>query len=257
MLRGGVIVFTCLFSKIFLKRQVYRHHMVGVCLLVVGFVLVGVASVVTSGTGAGSVGVGGTIAGIVMVLISLVIQAAMFVLEETIVSKNQIDPQRMVGLEGVFGMIFIFMWIMIFSYVPCPSSDMCDMYAGLEDLISGVNQIFSDGILLMWCCVTILSIMLFNVNGLILTQNVSSVFRAFWDATRTILVWVSSLAFGIDQFDIRGFFFQIAGFACLLLGNFIYNEILVLKCCSLDKYLKTNLNEDGTLKKSKDLEFER
>jgi len=134
---------------------------------------------------------------------------------------------------------------------------MCDMYAGLEDLISGVNQIFSDGILLMWCCVTILSIMLFNVNGLILTQNVSSVFRAFWDATRTILVWVSSLAFGIDQFDIRGFFFQIAGFACLLLGNFIYNEILVLKCCSLDKYLKTNLNEDGTLKKSKDLEFER
>jgi len=30
MLRGGVIVFTCAFSKIFLKKQVYRHHILGV-----------------------------------------------------------------------------------------------------------------------------------------------------------------------------------------------------------------------------------
>merc|ERR1711988_298040 len=46
MLRGGVIVFTCLFSKIFLKKQVYRHHLIGVVLLCIGFAVVGVASVV-------------------------------------------------------------------------------------------------------------------------------------------------------------------------------------------------------------------
>lgn len=248
MLRGGVIVFTCLFSKIFLKRQVYRHHLLGVSLLVIGFVLVGVASVVTQSGGSSSVGLGGTIAGILMVLVSLLIQAAQFVLEETIITKNEISAQRMVGMEGIFGMIFIFMWIMIFSYIPCPSSDMCDMYSGFEDPIAGVIQIFSDKMLLMWCCITIISIMLFNVNGLILTQNVSSVFRAFWDATRTILVWILSLAFGIDSFDIRGFFLQMAGFVLLLLGNFIYNEILTFKCCGMDKYLKINLREDGTLK---------
>jgi len=73
MLRGGVIVFTCLFSKIFLKKQVYRHHLLGVSLLVIGFILVGIASVVAQSgdSGSGGVGVGGTIAGIVMVLISL------------------------------------------------------------------------------------------------------------------------------------------------------------------------------------------
>merc|ERR1712232_1427663 len=105
------------------------------------------------------------------------------------------------------------MWIMIFTYIPCPSSDMCDMYGGLEDPISGVIQIFSNKILLMWCIITIISIMAFNVNGLILTQNVSSVFRAFWDATRTILVWASSLLTGIDQFEVTGFFLQLLGFA--------------------------------------------
>lgn len=127
MLRGGVIIFTCIFSKIFLKREIYRHHVLGVVLLVFGFILVGIASVVTSGGGAGSVGVGGTVLGIVMVLISLVIQAAQFVVEETILKHNQISAQRMVGLEGIFGMVFIFMWIMIFTFIPCPSFDLCDV----------------------------------------------------------------------------------------------------------------------------------
>jgi len=119
----------------------------------------------------------------------------------------------MVGLEGAFGLMFIFLWIMIFSYIPCPSVGLCDMDSYLEDPIAGVAQIFNDFWLFFWIMVTVLSIMVFNVNGLILTQNVSSVFRAFWDATRTILVWASSLLTGIDQFELTGFFLQMLGFA--------------------------------------------
>jgi hypothetical protein len=63
----------------------------------------------------------------------------------------------------------------------------------LEDPIAAVTQLFDNKIILFWSGVTIISIMLFNVNGLILTQRVSSVFRAFWDATRTVLVWVNFL----------------------------------------------------------------
>lgn len=160
----------------------------------------------------------------------------------------------MVGLEGSYGLMFIFMWCMIFTYIPCPSVGLCDMDSYLEDPVAGVAQIFSDWMLFFWVMVTVVSIMIFNVNGLILTQNVSSVFRAFWDATRTILVWVLSLVTGIDSFDLKGFFLQLAGFALLLGGNFIYNEILELKFCQLDKYLKKNLNEDGTLKTNKNRE---
>lgn len=248
MLRGGVIIFTCLFSKVFLKRQVYRHHLVGVVFLVVGFCVVGMASVLGPADDSTGAGVGGTILGIVMVLLSLQVQAGQFVVEETIVEKNQIDPKRMVGLEGSYGLMFIFLWIMIFSYIPCPSVGLCDIESYLEDPIAGVAQIFSDFWLFFWIMVTVLSIMIFNVNGLILTQNVSSVFRAFWDATRTILVWVLSLVTGIDKFDTQSFFLQMLGFALLLSGNFIYNEIIVLRCCGLDKYLKVNLDEDGNLK---------
>jgi len=71
MLRGGVIVFTCLFSKVFLKRDVYRHHIVGVCFLVVGFAVVGIASVIGPADSSSGAGVGGTVLGIGMVLLSL------------------------------------------------------------------------------------------------------------------------------------------------------------------------------------------
>lgn len=158
----------------------------------------------------------------------------------------------MVGLEGAYGLMFIFLWCMIFSYIPCPSVGLCDMDSYLEDPVAGVAQVFSDWMLFFWVMVTVVSIMIFNVNGLILTQNVSSVFRAFWDATRTILVWFLSLVTMIDPFDLKGFFLQMAGFALLLAGNFIYNEILVLRFCNLDKYIKVNLNEDGTLKVKKE-----
>lgn len=91
MLRGVGIIFTCIFSKIFLKREIYRHHVLGVILVALGFILVGLASVVTSGGGAGSVDVGGTVLGIVMVLISSVFIAGQVVVEEAISKHNQIS----------------------------------------------------------------------------------------------------------------------------------------------------------------------
>jgi len=56
----------------------------------------------------------------------------------------------------------------------------------------------------------------------------------------------------------------LAGFALLLMGNFIYNEILKIKCCGMDKYIRDNFDDDGNwvdpnlkekmIKKDKDFE---
>jgi hypothetical protein len=68
----------------------------------------------------------------------------------------------MVGLEGLFGLVWIFMWIMIVSFVPCPNVNMCDMYGYMDDPIAGVNQIFEQPMVLLWSCVIIFSILFFN-----------------------------------------------------------------------------------------------
>ena len=176
------------------------------------------------------------------------IQSAQLVIEENICDKNQFTAQRMVGLEGIFGMIYIMVIISIFSYIPCIDAGLCDPTGSLEDPVAALNQIGSDWQLQIWTAVTILSIAAFNVAGLMLTQNVSSVFRAFWDATRTILVWIFSLSLGLDQYNTTEFILQFIGFGLLLGGNFIYNELVVFPCCDLNKYTRDKLDENGNLK---------
>jgi drug/metabolite transporter (DMT)-like permease len=44
MLRGGIVIITALFSKIFLKRILYRHNFLGIFLVIFGILLVGGAN---------------------------------------------------------------------------------------------------------------------------------------------------------------------------------------------------------------------
>jgi drug/metabolite transporter (DMT)-like permease len=128
MLRGGVIIFTCILSKIFLGRKVHSHHLLGVFMCVVGFIFVGISTVLASNSSSASnATVGGTIAGLIMVIASLLVQSTQFVYEEVLLNKYNVPPQRMVGIEGMYGLVFIFMWMMIFTYIKCPSPQMCDV----------------------------------------------------------------------------------------------------------------------------------
>jgi len=93
MLRGGVIIFTCIFSKIFLGRKIHGHHLLGVFLCVLGFVCVGISSVLASSSSSSSNStVGGTIAGMIMVIISLLLQSSQFVYEEVLLTKYSVPP---------------------------------------------------------------------------------------------------------------------------------------------------------------------
>jgi len=90
--------------------------------------------------------------------------------------------------------------------------------------------------------VIIFSILFFNLNGLILTKNVSCFFRAFWDATRTVTVWILSVILGLETLSWVSSPIQLLGFVFLVLGNLTYNETIEWPCCGMNKYLsKYNL----------------
>ncbi len=44
MLRGGIVIVTAVFSKIFLKRILYKHNFIGIFLVIIGIILVGAAN---------------------------------------------------------------------------------------------------------------------------------------------------------------------------------------------------------------------
>lgn len=94
-------------------------------LIVVGYGIIAIASFLTPEEGKG---IGSTILGVTMIFFSLIVQATQFVVEEKICAKYQISPERMVGMEGQFGLVFIITWAVVASFVNCPSADMCNIY---------------------------------------------------------------------------------------------------------------------------------
>jgi len=61
----------------------------------------------------------------------------------------------------------------------------------MEDPVVGYHILFTDWKIGLMGAVITFSILFFNLNGITLTKHVSCMFRAFWDATRTVTVWVS------------------------------------------------------------------
>ena len=126
MLSGGTIITTAVISYFMLGRKIRRHHLLGCTLALCGFILVGLASLLNE-SATDKYSTKGIVIGILMVVGSLFTQGTLSNFEEKLLEKYEIDVQRMVGLEGFFGMVWIFMWIMIFSYIPCPNEHLCDV----------------------------------------------------------------------------------------------------------------------------------
>lgn len=211
MTRGSVVVFTAVFSKVFLKKQQQCHHIMGVIL-----VFVGVTAVATSafwhapddslGTDvhhsftASRLGIG-------LCLVGMLFQAGMMVFEETLLAGQNVDPLLAVGLEGFFGVILG--TIILIGLAPLH----------IEHTGEAMYQVMMSGPLAITCLLSVMSVAFFNWSGITVTQRASATARSTIDCSRTILVWGAELGLKWHTFNPT----QMYGFSILALGTLIYN----------------------------------
>ena len=81
ILQGGNLITTVIFSKILLKTKIFRRHWLGCSLSIAGLVIVGVSGFI-SPNGSSSDSVSLQILGIILMLISLVINGFGFAYEQ-------------------------------------------------------------------------------------------------------------------------------------------------------------------------------
>ena len=117
MMTGAIPVFTAILSVTFLKRKLNKQHIVGVFLVTVGVTLVGLSHFLNA-TSEGS----DPSLGLILKVISLLLSAVQFTVEEMIVNHGFIHPLKMVGFEGFWGLIFSFITMMLASQVPCDTN---------------------------------------------------------------------------------------------------------------------------------------
>ena len=230
MLRGSVVLFTGAISRIFMKRLLAGHHWIGMLAVVVGTLLVGLDGVIFPSADTGSAS--NPMLGNLIIVAAQVVVATQMCVEEIFVGGRDVPPLLAVGLEGMFGMGVLSCVLVGMYYLPGVSG-LSETRGHLEDSLDALLQLGSgNGILLGFMLASLASIAFFNFFGISVTKAMSAAHRMVLDALRTMVVWGFSLCvYAVDPSKGQKFsWLQLVGFAILLSGTLVYNEILPLPC---------------------------
>ncbi|XP_047430527.1 solute carrier family 35 member F6 [Mugil cephalus] len=219
MLRGAVIIFTGLLSVAFLGRRLAPSQWLGICITILGLVIVGLADFV-SGNKDDSHKLSDVITGDLLIITAQIIVAVQMVLEEKFVYKHDVHPLKAVGTEGFFGFLVLSLLLipMYFIHVGNFSDNPRQV---LEDALDAFCQIRHQPLIILALLGNTVSIAFFNFAGISVTKEISATTRMVLDSLRTLVIWVVSLALGWERF--HGL--QVLGFLVLLLGTALYNGL--------------------------------
>ena len=226
MMRGFTNVATPIISIYFLDLKQYRHHWLGIVSIVIGVAAVGAVAMDYDET---NDLVGSTWLGILLVLIAQVFVAGLFVVEEYFLSGYKIEPLKICGLEGMWGLLFSMAALPFLQLIKCTDNQLC-RFGYAENSAYIVHQM-NDNPAIIWVTLSFaISVGIYNVVGITTTQISSSSQRASIDTARIIVVWAFSVWLGLEKFHWESTF----GFAFLAFGTVVYNEMLVLPFCGLN-----------------------
>jgi len=198
MMRGAIIVITALMSVIFLKRKQHFHHIVSIAVIVTGVALVGYCGIKASDDGdAGKSKT--TFFGVMVCIVSQLFAGGQFVVEEKLLDGYYLDPLFVVGCEGFFGLCYYCCLLPIFQQIPCTTVGLCGDAGKVDDTTLAFHQLGEFPILLWMSFGIIVSIAAFNATGVSITKYASAAQRSTIDTSRTLLIWIVSIALGNED----------------------------------------------------------
>jgi drug/metabolite transporter (DMT)-like permease len=218
MVRGSMVIITAVYALIFLGSKQYSHHWFSLFLILTGTVIVGAVSVINKEEGS-DLSTTSTL-GLMILVGSLSITGAQMVIEQKILGDRNLDPLFVVGFEGFWGLCLMSVLLPTFQQIPC-EKDFCNN-GRVENVLVAIEEYKQNPILIAQSIVFVLCITGYNFCGVSITNYASAAQRTSVDTTSTLSVWVVMLALGKEKF----LWGQLFGFAVLLCGTLIYNEII-------------------------------
>ena len=185
--------------------------------------------------------------GNVLIIIAQVIVAVQMVVEEKLIGGYDIPALQVVGWEGLWGVSILSAVLAAFYFVPTAGTPLCayntgpnttdasacgsvltfsaeDTCAHVEDAYDAAVQVGNNPMIGVYTLLNVCSIAFFNFFGVSVTKHVNAATRMVLDSCRTMVIWGVSLGLGWEKFC----YLQVIGFALLLGGTVVYNQIVRL-----------------------------
>jgi drug/metabolite transporter (DMT)-like permease len=214
------MVFTAIFSILFLRKKLTLIHWCGIGTVVAGLVVVGVSDLIFAKEPEGNHTDKEKAFGIILILAAMVFTSLQVVYEERFIGKYNIPALQAVGWEGIFGFFTLGLLLIPFNFIHMPSSNSGPNHR-LEDVPEAFCQMGNNGIIILATVGNVFSIAFFNFAGISVTKELSSTTRMVLDSGRTLIIWALSLAFKWQKF----YPLQLLGFILLIIGMGLYNGV--------------------------------
>ncbi|XP_055550587.1 solute carrier family 35 member F6 [Wyeomyia smithii] len=242
MLRGSVIIFVGVLSVAFLNRTLVSREWTGIIFIIFGLGIVGLSDFITDNGAGSSYSRNNVITGDLLIILAQIITAVQMVYEERYVAGLDIPALQAVGWEGFFGFSILGVLLVPMYFITTVAPFNNNAHGVLEDLPDALVQMKNNYQLILAILGTIISIAFFNFAGISVTKEISATTRMVLDSVRTLVIWVVSLALAWQKFH----YLQIFGFAGLLFGMCLYNNILILQTYDrLHMYFRRREQNDG------------
>ncbi|KAK5139956.1 hypothetical protein LTR04_003234 [Oleoguttula sp. CCFEE 6159] len=258
MTRGALVLFVGMFSVLFLKRRLSFTKWIALVIVVAGVAVVGVAGAIakddkaTPGAAA-AVPTGllhadlrhplykgvdaarvmssyvhttartpealHTLLGILLIAFAQIFTASQFVIEESIMERYALAPVKAVAWEGTWGFMVTAVGMVILHFAVGRTESGRH---GYFDMREGLGELFGNRRIGISSLLIMVSIGGFNFFGISVTRTVSATSRSTIDTCRTLFIWIVSLGLGWETFK----WLQVLGFALLVYGTFLFNELI-------------------------------
>ncbi|VDM64131.1 unnamed protein product [Angiostrongylus costaricensis] len=219
MLRGSVIVFTGLLSVGMLGIRIQGFKWIGMTFVILGLVVVGVTDTLYHDNPVDDKNA--IITGNLLIIMAQIIVAIQMVYEQKYLNQYDVPALFAVGLEGLFGTIILSILLVPMYYIHVPRTFSTNPEGRLE--FSCLCEICEQPWVAVALSGIIVSIAFFNFAGVSVTKELSATTRMVLDSVRTLVVWILSIPLFGELFIPL----QLVGFGFLILGMFVYNDIII------------------------------
>lgn len=223
-LRIILLFFTALLSKFILKYNIHRHHVLSIVLIIISAILFTFIEIRRYPF----------YFALYYALIFL-IQSIPMVLEKWLMHYKYISPYRLLFFKGCFGMLFILIFGLILYFSKCGIGwGFCNKDNPIDNILLSlkvffieppINSLKSIGVIL-----TSWGSNLFNI---LTTYYFTPNHQAVSDSLSSCLLWIIIMIRNGSLDD--NIQLTIAAYIITLIACLVYNEILILYCCSLER----------------------
>ena len=255
MLNGSTTIIVFILSILCLKTKFNINNYIGIPITVIGLFIIGLSDYLNTKNDEGKKEESrlNTIGGIILLLISDFFHSCQTITEEYFMKTKICHPLICIGVEGIFGFFINLILFIGFSFIKCDNFNitikekLCTVDNKnnyyIENFIFSFEQLINSSKLIIIFVTFYIILIILNCSYVSLTKVANATTTVVVHNLTAFFVWIICLLPFMPKEILEKFqYLQAIGFAILIIGTLLYNEIIDLKVKK-----KTINNDDNHL----------